>query len=109
MKTLGELKVGDTFYLVYWNCGHVECVIKKVVEEITEIKYGRLIKYDKYDQGNGSESYNAVSVDKAFYDMHSVKAGNQTDIYSDEGVVRSLLESDKKEFIKEIDYLIEYL
>ena len=46
VKTLGELKTGDTFYLIHWQGGHISSIESKVVDSILDIKIGRIIHYD---------------------------------------------------------------
>ena len=46
MKTLGQLQVGDTFYLI--NCdegNHISDVCEKVVSIINDIAVGKIVKY----------------------------------------------------------------
>ena len=46
VNTLGELKTGDTFYLIHWQGGHISSIESKVVDSILDIKIGRIIHYD---------------------------------------------------------------
>ena len=45
VKTLGELKTGDTFYLIHWQGDHISSIESKVVDSILDIKIGRIINY----------------------------------------------------------------
>lgn len=46
VKTLGELKTGDTFYLINWRGDHISSIESKVVDSILDIKIGRIIRYN---------------------------------------------------------------
>ena len=46
MKKLGQLQVGDTFYLINRDeGGHISDVCEKVVSIITDIAVGKIVKY----------------------------------------------------------------
>ena len=46
MKKLGQLQVGDTFYLINYDEGnHISDVCEKVVSIITDIAIGKIVKY----------------------------------------------------------------
>ena len=46
MKTLGQLQVSDTFYLInYDEGGHISDVCEKVVSIIYDIAVGKIVKY----------------------------------------------------------------
>lgn len=50
MKTLGELKVGDTFYIINWYDDNIDnniidSIEKHVVSNINEISYGKCVKW----------------------------------------------------------------
>ena len=45
MKTLGELKVGDLFYLLHYDGGYCELIEEHMVGLITEIRIGHIIKW----------------------------------------------------------------
>lgn len=46
MKTLGQLQVSDTFYLINYDEGdHISDVCEKVVSIIYDIAVGKIVKY----------------------------------------------------------------
>ena len=46
MKTLGQLRVGDTFYLInYDESNHISDVCEKVVSVITDFTTSKIVKY----------------------------------------------------------------
>lgn len=45
METLGELKIGDTFYLIHWNGNHISTFETKTVQDIIDTKIGMNIYY----------------------------------------------------------------
>lgn len=46
LKTLGELKTGDTFYLINQRGDHISSIESKVVDSTLDVKIGRIIRYN---------------------------------------------------------------
>jgi len=71
MKTLGELRVGDTFYLLHYDGGYCTFIEKHIVSIITEIRIGCIIKWiDKDGDIHGftleSKEYNQTDCTAAY-------------------------------------------
>ena len=94
MKTLGELKVGDPFYLLHYNGGYCELIKKHLVGIITEIKIGRLIKWlDK--EGN----IRGFTLQEKEYDKEDCTAAYCTIACASKERAKQLLNNDYKEFM----------
>ena len=71
MKTLGELKLGDTFYTIDWEAGHVYNVQPHTVAILTDIAIGKIIKWvDSHGDLHGrtlqESEYNSLDVTSAY-------------------------------------------
>lgn len=106
MKTLGELKAGDIFYLINWEGGHISSIETKIVDSTLDIKIGRIIHYDtdkKNKTGLGftieTNEFNESIIDSLY----------QTQVCSDKDVLYEVIENDKDEFIYNYQQMLLYL
>ena len=96
MKTLGELRVGDTFYIINWEAGYINSIHKHIVSIITEIQIGEIIKWiDK----NGD--IHARTIEKNKYNLMECSSSYCESICSyDKEKIKELLDKDYKTFTK---------
>jgi len=106
MKTLGEVKVGDEFYLIYYST-EGNCLLnvrKYTVSIINEIQIGKIIKWiDNAGNIRGTtiskEKYNDV-MDNAFYECK---------ICLDKEFVLKFIEDDKNDQIEKYKKMLKLL
>ena len=106
VKTLGELKTGDTFYLIHWQGGHISSIESKVVDSILDIKIGRIIHYDT-DKENKTGlgltlKNNELNENVIDYHYHM-------QVCSDKNVLYEIIENDKEEFMYNYQQMLLYL
>lgn len=107
VKTLAELKTGDTFYLINWEGGHISSVDTKVVDSTLDIKIGRIIHYDtdrKNKTGLGF-TLKTNEFNESVIDYYSGKL----QICSDKDVLYEIIENDKEEFMYNYQQMLLYL
>lgn len=95
MKTLGQLQVGDTFYLINYDEGdHIYDVCEKVVSNITDITVGKIVKYlDAVGIIHG------ITVTEDDFENTNATAYYLATICSDKERCLELLREDKKSFL----------
>lgn len=106
MKTLGELRVGDGFYLIYYS-GEGNCILsvrKHVVSVITEVKIGEIIKWT--DQ-NGY--VRGTSITKEDYGKYICKAFYECKLCSDKDFVLDFIENDKNRQMDKYNKILKEL
>ena len=106
VKTLGELKTGDTFYLIHWQGGHISSIESKVVDSTLDIKIGRIIHYDT-DKENKTGlgltlKNNELNENVIDYHYHM-------QVCSDKNVLYEIIENDKEEFMYNYQQMLLYL
>lgn len=106
VKTLGELKTGDTFYLIHWQGGHISSIESKVVDSTLDIKIGRIIHYDT-DKENKTGlgltlKNNELNENVIDYHYHM-------QVCSDKNVLYKIIENDKEEFMYNYQQMLLYL
>ena len=106
VKTLGELKTGDTFYLIHWQGGHISSIESKVVDSILDIKIGRIIHYDtdKENKTGLGLTLKTNELNENVIDYHC-----QMQVCSDKNVVYEIIENDKEEFMYNYQQMLLYL
>ena len=105
MKTLGQLQVGDTFYLInYDEANHISDVCEKVVSVINEIAVGKIVKYlDAEDILHG------ITVTKDEFDNTDATSHYLQAICSDKERCIELLREDKASFLNNYSRIITKL
>ena len=94
MKTLGELRVGDIFYLLHYDCGYYELIEEHLVGLITEIKIGSIIKWldeEGYIQG--------FTLEEKEYDKEYCTAAYCTIACANKEIAKQLLDNDYRRFM----------
>ena len=105
MKTLGQLQVGDTFYLIDYDEGkHISNVCEKVVSIITDIAVGKIVKYLSAE-GN----LHGITVTKDEFDNTDASAYYLQKICSDKECCLELLREDKKSFLDNYSRIMNQL
>ena len=95
MKKLGQLQVGDTFYLINYDEGnHISDVCEKVVSIITDIAVGKIVKYLD-DEG----ILHGITVTKNEFESTNATSHYLQAICSDKERCLELLRDDKKSFL----------
>ena len=95
MKTLGQLRVGDTFYLINYDEGnHISDVCEKVVSIINDIAVGKIVKYLDADG-----ILNGITVTKDEFESTNATSHYLQAICSDKRRCIELLREDKKSFL----------
>ena len=95
MKTLGQLRVGDTFYLINYDEGnHISDVCEKVVSIINDIAVGKIVKYLDADG-----ILNGIAVTKEDFENTNATSHYLQAICSDKERCLELLREDKKSFL----------
>ena len=95
MKTLGQLQVGDTFYLINYDEGnHISDVCEKVVSVITDFTTSKIVKYlDAVGIIHG------ITVTEDDFENTNATAYYLATICSDKERCLELLREDKKSFL----------
>ena len=106
VKTLGELKTGDTFYLIHWQGGHISSIESKVVDRTLDIKIGRIIHYDtdKENKTGLGLTLKNNELNENVIDYHY-----QMQVCSDKNVLHEIIENDKEEFMYNYQQMLLYL
>ena len=95
MKTLGQLQVGDTFYLINYDEGdHIYDVCEKVVSVINEIAVGKIVKYL-----DAEGILHGITVTKDEFESTNATSHYLHSICSDKERCLELLRDDKKSFL----------
>ena len=95
MKTLGQLRVGDTFYLInYDESNHISDVCEKVVSIIYDIAVGKIVKYL-----DAEGILHGITVTKDNFKNTNAIAYYLVSICSDKERCIELLREDKKSFL----------
>lgn len=100
MKTFGDLKVGDEFYLIEWEGCYIENITKRVVGIIKEIRIGIIIKYLD-DNGD----LRAFTIENDELSKSEETVFYCTSACSDVEYLKILLEADKNKFDKRYNKL----
>ena len=107
MKTLGQLQVGDTFYLIdYDDSKHISNVHEKVVSIITDVAIGKIIKYL---DAEGNIHGVTVTVTEDEFESTDASAYYLQKICSDKERCLELLREDKKSFLDNYYRIINQL
>ena len=106
VNTLGELKTGDTFYLIHWQGGHISSIESKVVDSALDVKIGRIIHYDtdKENKTGLGLTLKTNELNENVIDYHY-----QIQICSDKNVLYEIIENDKEEFMYNYQQMLLYL
>jgi len=105
MKTLGQLQVGDTFYVIDYDEGdHIYDVCEKVVSIITDIAVGKIVKYL-----DAEGILHGITVVKDEFDNTNATSHYLQAICSDKERCLELLEEDKKSFLDNYSRIIAQL
>ena len=95
MKTLGQLQVGDTFYLINYDEGdHIYDVCEKVVSVITDIAVGKIVKYL-----DAEGILHGITVTKDEFESTNATSHYLQAICSDKERCIELLREDKTSFL----------
>ena len=105
MKTLGQLQVGDTFYLINYDDGdHIYDVCEKVVSIITDIAVGKIVKYL-----DAAGDLHGITVTKEEFEDTNAPSHYLQAICSDKERCLELLREDKKSFLENYSRIINQL
>lgn len=102
MKTLGELRVGDEFWLVHYEGEYIIDIKKHTISIITEIQIGIIIKF--FDEGN---YLRGVTIEKTEYDLLDAPSYYCGSIIADKNHVIELVKNDKKKFDEQYNELLK--
>ncbi len=104
MKKLGELRVGDPFYLLHYDGGYCELIEEHLVGVITEIKIGCIIKWldeEGYIRG--------FTLEEKEYDKEDCTAAYCTIACASKERAKQLLDNDYKRFMNKYNKNIKVL
>ena len=105
MKTLGQLQVGDTFYLINYDAGdHISDICEKVVSIINDISVGKVVKYLDADG-----IIHEIAVNKDEFDNTDATSYYFQSICSDKERCLELLREDKTSFLNNYSRMIYQL
>ena len=104
MKTLGELKIGDEFYLLHYNGGYCEFVEKHLVSIITEIKIGCIIKWLDEDG-----DFHGFTIEEKEYNEEYCTTAYCTIVCANKEKANELLDNDYKNFMNKFNKNIKVL
>ena len=105
MNTLGQLQVGDTFYLINYDAGdHISDICEKVVSIITDITVGKVVKYL-----DAEGIIHEIIVNKDEFDNTDATSYYFQSICSDKRRCLELLRDDKKSFLYNYSRIITKL
>ena len=105
VKTLGELKTGDTFYLINWWGDHISSIESKVVDSTLDVKIGRIIHYDTDNKNKTGLGFTVKTSEL----NESVIDYNYVHICSDKDVLYEMIENDKDEFMYNYQQMLLFL
>ena len=95
VKTLGELKTGDTFYLINWWDDHISSIESKVVDSILDVKIGWIIRYNTDNKNKTGLGFTVKTSEL----NESVIDYNYVHICSYKDVLHEIIDNDKDEFM----------
>ena len=105
MKALGQLRVGDTFYLINYDEGnHISDVCEKVVSVINEIAVGKIVKYL-----DAEGILHGITVTKDEFESTNATSHYLQAICSDKERCLELLIEDKNSFLDNYSRIITKL
>lgn len=105
MKTLGQLQVGDTFYLInYDEGGHISDVCEKVVSIIYDIAVGKIVKYL-----DAEGILHGITVTKDEFESTNATSHYLQAICSDKERCLEVLREDKTSFLNNYSRIITKL
>lgn len=105
MKKLGQLQVGDTFYLINYDEGnHISDVCEKVVSIITDIAIGKIVKYL-----DAEGILHGITVTKDEFESTNATSHYLQAICSDKERCIELLREDKTSFLNNYSRIIDQL
>lgn len=105
MKKLGQLQVGDTFYLITYDEGdHIYDVCEKVVSVITDIAVGKIVKYL-----DAEGILHGITVTKDEFENTNATSHYLQAICSDKERCLELLREDKTSFLNNYSRIIDQL
>ena len=105
MKTLGQLQVGDTFYLInYDEGGYISDVCEKVVSVINEIAVGKIVKYL-----DAEGILHGITITKDEFENTNATSHYLQAICSDKERCLELLRDDKKSFLDNYSRIMSQL
>jgi hypothetical protein len=105
MKTLGQLQVGDTFYVIDYDEGkHISNVHERIVGIITDIAIGKIVKYL-----DAEGDLHGITVTKEEFENTNATAYYLQVICSDKERCLELLEEDKTSFLNNHNKLLTQL
>ena len=99
MIKLGELNIGDTFYIINKDgsreeFGYISSVEKHTVGTITNIKIGKIIKWEEDELSHG------VTIETKEYTRTTAHAYYNSLVCADKKMVEKLLKRDRKIFME---------
>lgn len=102
MKTLGQLRIGDTFYIINWNGGYISSIQQYKISVMNENKIGVIIKWvdedgDIHGRAIGKEEFNYPKCHSAYCES----------ISADKEYVKKLLKEYKKKYLKKYNKLLK--
>ena len=105
MKTLGQLQVGDTFYVINYDEGnHIYDVCEKVVSIINDIAVGKIVKYL-----DAEGDLHGITVTKDEFENTDATAYYLVSICSDKERCLELLREDKESFLDNYSRIMNQL
>ena len=105
MKTLGQLQVGDTFYLINRDeGGHIYDVCEKVVSIITDIAVGKIVKYL-----DAEGIFHGITITKDEFENTNATSHYLQAICSDKRRCIELLSEDKTSFLNNYSRIMSQL
>ena len=105
MKTLGQLRVGDTFYLInYDESNHISDVCEKVVSVITDFTTSKIVKYR-----DAEGILHGITITKDEFESTNAMSHYLQAICSDKERCLELLRDDKKSFLDNYSRIITKL
>ena len=105
MKKLGQLQVGDTFYLINRDeGGHIYDVCEKVVSVINDIAVGKIVKYL-----DAEGILHGITITKDEFESTNATSHYLQAICSDKERCLELLRDDKKSFLDNYSRIMSQL
>ena len=105
MKTLGQLRVGDTFYLInYDESNHISDVCEKVVSIINDIAVGKIVKYL-----DAEGILHGITITKDEFESINATSHYLQAICSDKERCIELLREDKASFLNNYSRIMSQL
>ena len=105
MKTLGQLQVGDTFYLINYDEGnHISDVCEKVVSVITDFTTSKIVKYR-----DAEGILHGITITKDEFESTNAMSHYLQAICSDKERCIELLREDKASFLNNYSRIMSQL